>query len=108
MKEVLRLDPSGPSLFPRVAPKGGLNLNGLYIPEGTAVSAVSWVINRNKEVYGEDAEEFRPERWMKSEERARELDNYSFTFGYGARVCLGKNLGLMELNKAVVQVRIGG
>lgn len=103
-KEVFRFDPSGPSLWPRLVPKGGYHLNGLYVPEGTVVCTNSWVINRNKDFYGEDADVFNPERWLVSEERSKVMENYSFTWGYGARVCLGKNIALMELYKAICQL----
>ena len=106
IKEVLRFDPSGPSLFPRVAPKGGYYLNGLYVPEGTVVCTDSWVINRNKDFYGEDADVFNPERWLVSEERSKMMENHSFTWGYGTRVCLGKSIALMEAHKSICQVGI--
>lgn len=105
VKEVLRFDPSAPTHYPRVAPKGGYNLNGFYVPEGTVVGTNSWVISRNKEIYGEDAEEFKPERWLVSEERNKMMENYSFTFGYGARICIGKNVALFEVHKLICQVR---
>ena len=30
----------------------------------TVVGANPWVIHRNTDVYGDDVEEFRPERWL--------------------------------------------
>jgi cytochrome P450 len=35
--------------------------------EQTVVGANPWVIHRNKEVYGEDVEDFRPDRWLKED-----------------------------------------
>ena len=104
IKEVLRIDPSAPGIYPRVAPKDGYTLNGLFVPEGTVVSTNAWVNNRNKEVYGQDADDFNPERWMESEEKSTTMENLSFTFGYGPRICLGKNIALIELHKVVFQV----
>ena len=106
IKEILRLDPSVPANFPRVAPKGGYHLNGLYVPEGTVVCTDSWVINRNKHFYGEDAEVFNPERWLVSEERSKTMENHSFTWGHGQSVCIGKHIALMEAHKAIFQVCI--
>ncbi|KAF8463475.1 cytochrome P450 [Kalaharituber pfeilii] len=79
IKETLRLDPSGPTANP-------------------------WVINCNKDFYGEDAEIFRSERWIESEERTRQLENACFTFVYGARICLGKSRALMEVHKVILQL----
>lgn len=30
----------------------------------TVVSTSAWAIHRNKDIYGEDVETFRPERWI--------------------------------------------
>lgn len=38
VKETMRLTPSAPNIFPRLAPKGGLELGGRYVPEGTEVT----------------------------------------------------------------------
>lgn len=39
-------------------------LHGVPIPEGTVIGVNAWVMNRNKSVFGDDAEYFRPERWI--------------------------------------------
>lgn len=104
IKEAMRLTPAAPNIFPRVVSKGGLNLYGKIVPEGFEVTSNPWISQRSKEVYGEDSESFRPERWLEDSEKAKDMENYDFTWGYGTRVCLGKNIALMELYKAPVQV----
>jgi cytochrome P450 len=47
----------------RVVPKGGAELSGHFLPEGTIVGMNAAVIHRNKDVFGIDADEFRPSRW---------------------------------------------
>ena len=61
-------------------------------------------MQRNKELYGEDAEEFNPERWMVSQKRDFELEAAQFTFGVGPRICLGKDVAMMELYKLLPEV----
>ena len=79
--------------------KGGLELDGKYVPEGTEVTCNPWLVHRDRTVFGEDAEEFNPERWLESEERTKILTKYSATFGYGSRACLGKDIAMIELFK---------
>jgi len=104
LREAMRLSPSAPVLLPRLVPEGGSMLCGQYVAGGAEVAANPWIIHRSKELYGEDAEEFRPERWLESEEKTKEMDKYDFQFGYGDRSCLGKSIALMELYKGLVQV----
>ena len=96
------------SQLPRLAPEGtGLELHGKYVPPGTSVSTSPWIIGRNKDLYGEDADSYRPERWIEaSPEEERRWDHFSFHFGYGARKCLANHFGLMQLYKAAAEVCI--
>lgn len=67
----MRLYPVTPILPPRIANKNTvLPLGGgkdgkspLFVPKGTALIVHVYSANRRREVYGEDAEEFKPERW---------------------------------------------
>lgn len=106
IKEGLRLHPPATNLFARVVPKGGKILDEHFIPAGTEVTTHAYTVQRNKEFYGEDAEEFKPERWMVSEKRNFELEAAQFTFGIGPRVCIGKDIGLMELHKLLPEVSL--
>jgi cytochrome P450 len=51
----------------RVVPEGGANLSAQFFPAGTIVGMSAWVAHYNKDVYGQDAEEFRPERWLEAD-----------------------------------------
>lgn len=40
------------------------------------LSINGWVINRDKKTFGEDADEFRPERWMDDAERVGQMSMF--------------------------------
>jgi cytochrome P450 len=48
----------------RLVPKGGTDLCGVHIPGGTRVGINAWVIHMNKDIFGDDVREYRPERWI--------------------------------------------
>ncbi|KAJ9616125.1 hypothetical protein H2204_014069 [Knufia peltigerae] len=83
IKEALRMHPAVGLLLERYVPKGGVELAGKYIPEGTIVGVNPWVAARNKDVYGSDADTFKPERWLEaSPEKLAEMDRASLTFTF--------------------------
>ena len=102
--EVTRFYPSTPMIIPRYVSEGGMNLYGKHAPAGTEIGANPYVIQRDKGVFGEDADEFRPERWLESEDKAAHMEKHILTWGYGTRICLGKNIALMETYKLMSQV----
>ena len=67
IKEAVRVFGPAPMGLPRVAPKGGLTIGDRTIPEGTTVSISVWVIHHSKEIWGPDAREFNPDRWLRED-----------------------------------------
>lgn len=104
IKEGIRLNPPATNLFARLAPTGGKTIDGHFIPEGTEITSHAYTVQRDKGLYGEDAENYNPGRWMVNEKRNFELDAAQFTFGMGPRVCIGKDIALMEMYKLLPEV----
>jgi cytochrome P450 len=111
IRESMRLNPGIAMVFERVAPAGGFTLpDGRYIPAGTKVGINPAVTNRDYAVFGEDADDFRPDRWLRSddetaeqyEERHRRMnDTCDFVFGGGGRICMGRYLAMLEIKKLI-------
>jgi cytochrome P450 len=80
IKEALRLH--APTCFPfeRIVPAEGTEVCGFYIPPGTVIGTMAPLMNLNKDVFGEDAESFRPERWLGQDpDRLKLMDRTFFT-----------------------------
>ncbi|KAF5862062.1 hypothetical protein ETB97_012209 [Aspergillus alliaceus] len=97
IQEGLRCHPAVGMSLPRVTPPEGIVVDGRHIPGGTVIGTNPWVIHRNKEIFGEDADVFRPERWL--EGNASRKERFFFAFGAGSRTCIGKSLSLLEISK---------
>ena len=106
IQEALRLCPPTPNILPRLVSPPGMEIDGRYVPSGTEIGCIPWIVNRDPLLYGNDAEVFRPERWLGTLEERKLLTRYSETFGYGSRSCLGKDLAMLILHKIPFQVRI--
>ena len=105
INETFRMHPAVGLLLERVTPTQGATIRGQFIPGGTVVGCNAWVLHQNKEVFGHDAEIYRPERWLESEgadsARLSTMRQSMFQFGAGSRTCVGKNISLMETYKMV-------
>lgn len=67
LKEATRLHPGVSYPLERVVPPGGVEVCGHYLPEGTIVGMHAWVIHREPSIFGSDADQFKPERWLQSD-----------------------------------------
>ena len=95
-KEAMRLLPSIVYQLLRYCPEN-LSVDGKPIPAGTPVGVSPIAQNRDRDIWGPDADEFRPERWLESKERTAYLDLNNMTFGgNGPRMCIGRNIALVS------------
>ncbi|QRW23936.1 cytochrome P450 family protein [Rhizoctonia solani] len=67
---------------------------GETFKEGSVISVPSYTTNRSN-VWGSDAEMYRPERWL--EDGSESLNKYYFAFSTGPRACIGRNLAHMDM-----------
>ncbi|KAF9888675.1 hypothetical protein FE257_008433 [Aspergillus nanangensis] len=96
--ETLRFHPSVPATV-RVA-ACDTTIVGQHIPKGTLFMVAPEVVNRSKDLWGADADEFNPERWL-APGRANTggaTSNYGLlTFIHGPRSCIGQGFAKAEL-----------
>lgn len=111
VREGLRCWPPVTGLMSKLSPPEGddfaIDGERVFIPGGTNIGWGSWGIQRNKKVFGEDANLFRPERWL-HEKNIEKLDRMrkvvDLSFGYGKYHCLGRSVALSELHKVIFEL----
>ncbi|KAI1848733.1 hypothetical protein JX265_005641 [Neoarthrinium moseri] len=101
LKEAMRVRPAVGVNITRLVPPEGVELDGRFFRGGTRIAVNGWVLHRDREVFGADADAFRPERWLEDPEKAKVMERYMFQFGGGSHVCIGRNLALLEINKVI-------
>jgi len=103
--EAMRYHPSLGTGLPRVVPEGGAEVCGNYLPGGYGVIMNSAAVQFDKGVFGEDSEEFIPERWLRGGERvAANMERHMLQFGYGPRICMGRHITNTEMYKLLPTV----
>ncbi|CAN6380936.1 unnamed protein product [Urochloa humidicola] len=88
IKETLRLHVPAPLLVPRETMRD-TELLGYHVAAGTRVLVNAWAIHRDAAAWGQDAEEFVPERFVGSGVDYRGQDFVMLPFGAGRRGCPG-------------------
>lgn len=93
-KEAARVWPSFQVTMPRCAPAQGLQLpNSFFVPAGYRVGINPFVAQRDKDLFGNDANSFRPERWLEADEsKLRKMNATMLSFGAGTRTCTGQHV----------------
>lgn len=114
IREALRVNPGVAMILERIVPEGGFTLpDGRYLPAGTKAGINPFVTNRDFGVFGDDADDFNPDRWLQDknespenfEVRLRRMkDTVDLSFGGGGRVCMGRYLAILEIKKLIASL----
>ncbi|PHT32660.1 hypothetical protein CQW23_28997 [Capsicum baccatum] len=99
-QEVLRLYPA---IFLIRSTSKNIKLGDMTIPAGVQVCVPTHLVHRDPEVWGEDALVFNPERFSEGVSKAAK-DQMYFPFGWGPRMCIGLNFGMMEAKLILSQI----
>lgn len=94
LNEALRLWPTAPG-FSRY-PLEDTVLGGRYrLPKGTAITVLTPMLHRDRDIWGPDAEDFNPEHTVP--QRLAGVPPHAFRpFGTGLRACIGRQFALQE------------
>lgn len=122
-RETLRLHPPIPILVrealqdasvPLLTPVKGLDgreMDSILVPKGTRIFMSLWNANRDVTLWGPDAEEWKPERWLSPlpqtllDAKVPGIYSNLMTFLGGGRACIGFKFSQLEM-KAVLSVLV--
>lgn len=97
LTETLRLYPAVP-VDVKICFSDDTLPDGYSVNKGDAVGYQPYAMGRMKFIWGDDAEDFRPERWLNEEGIFQSESPFKFTaFQAGPRICLGKEFAYRQM-----------
>ncbi|XVE86005.1 hypothetical protein DITRI_Ditri18aG0001200 [Diplodiscus trichospermus] len=95
IQEALRLYP--PAAFVSREALEEMQLGNVTIPKGVCLWTLIPTLHRDPEIWGSDANEFKPERFSDGVSKACKFPQAYIPFGVGPRLCLGRNMAMIQL-----------
>ncbi|KAJ3576433.1 hypothetical protein NP233_g446 [Leucocoprinus birnbaumii] len=92
--ESLRLFPPSPGTYRQAEVPD--HMDRIPIPKGTLVYFPFRIFNTCKSRWGNDAEKFRPERWLTLSESANARKSFA-AFSFGPRACTGRTMAMIAM-----------
>ncbi|XP_004306891.1 PREDICTED: cytochrome P450 704C1-like [Fragaria vesca subsp. vesca] len=96
LTETLRLYPAVP-VDGRCAEKDDILPDGFRLKKGDGINYMAYAMGRMPYIWGQDAEDFRPERWLNDGVFQPESTFKFVTFHAGPRICLGKDFAYRQM-----------
>jgi cytochrome P450 len=100
--EVLRLYPPGIA-FLRQSYKE-MVIGGITYPAGVILELSVLFIHHDSDIWGNDAHQFRPDRFAHEISKASKDPGAFLPFGWGPSICIGQNFALLEAKMAMGRI----
>ncbi|ODM22434.1 hypothetical protein SI65_00022 [Aspergillus cristatus] len=103
-KESIRCQPTTSSIEVSVS-RSDTTIAGHYLPAGTVIEWQSDSFKIDEDVYGEDVENFRPERWLVADQQERKhMEQGLLAFYISRQTCMASPVVFLELKKVIVMI----
>ena len=79
-------------------------LGNLSLPAGVMLCLPTILVHQDHELWGDNASEFRPERFSVGISKATEGRVSFFPFGWAPWICIGQNFEMMEAKMALTTI----
>ncbi|TYI79663.1 hypothetical protein E1A91_D05G036200v1 [Gossypium mustelinum] len=100
--EVLRLYPPVIAIYQHTNKEA--QIKEISVPAGVDLTLPILLVNHDPGLWGEDAEEFKPERFSQGVSKASKDQLAFFAFSWGPRTCIGKNFAMIEAKVALAMI----
>ncbi|RVW81360.1 Cytochrome P450 714A1 [Vitis vinifera] len=76
---------------------GGIQVGNFIVPKGVCIWTLIPTLHRDTDIWGPDANQFKPERFENGVSKACKFPQAYIPFGLGPRLCLGRNFAMVQL-----------
>ncbi|KAJ0725433.1 putative secologanin synthase [Helianthus annuus] len=79
-------------------------LGNFTLPAGTLIQINVLIVHHDKDMWGEDANEFNPQRFSEGVSKVTKGQAAYLPFGGGPRICIGQNFAILEAKMALAMI----